>query len=124
MRQLGAVTDPLGRSAVGLAVTFDSADGRGKIQRALLFDQKTGKVLGSRDIQLEPGPKSQKWQAPGRMLSYRAVLDAGWSNTKPAPPVEQGHLRRPLSWAPPSTITWWRSCFRYRRFPRAGECPC
>ncbi|TMR92121.1 CU044_5270 family protein [Nonomuraea basaltis] len=86
VRQLGAVTDPLGRSAVGLAVPFDSADGRGKIQREVLFDQKTGKVLGSRDIQLEPGPKSQKWQVPGRTLSYRAVLDTGWSNAKPTPP--------------------------------------
>jgi hypothetical protein len=52
----------------------------------VLFDQKTGKVLGSRDIQLEPGPKSQKWQVPGRTLSYRAVLDTGWSNAKPTPP--------------------------------------
>ncbi|NRQ39892.1 hypothetical protein HII36_49900 [Nonomuraea sp. NN258] len=60
VRRLGAVTDPLGRPAVGLAAPFDSAEGRGKIQRELLFDQKTGKVLGSRDIQLEPGPESQK----------------------------------------------------------------
>ncbi|MEU4225280.1 CU044_5270 family protein [Nonomuraea sp. NPDC026600] len=86
VRQLGAVTDPLGRPAVGLAAPLERADGRGKFQREALFDQRTGKVLGSRDIQLEPGPNSQKWKVPGRTLGYRAVLDSGWSNAKPTPP--------------------------------------
>ncbi len=86
MQQLGTVTDPLGRPAVGLAAPFESADGRGKIQREVLFDQRTGKVLGSRDIQLQPGANSEKWQVSGRMLDYWAVLDSGWSNAKPTLP--------------------------------------
>ncbi|MGN9842326.1 hypothetical protein ACTMTI_29810 [Nonomuraea sp. H19] len=86
MQQLGTVTDPLGRPAVGLAAPFESADGRGKIQREVLFDQRTGKVLGSRDVQLEPGPNSEKWQVPGRMLGYWLVVDSGWTDAKPALP--------------------------------------
>jgi hypothetical protein len=86
MQQLGTVTDPLGRTAVGLAAPFESADGRGSIRREVLFDQRTGMVLGSRDIQLEPGPDSQKWQVPGRMLDSRLVVDAGWSDAEPTLP--------------------------------------
>ncbi|WP_433518316.1 CU044_5270 family protein [Nonomuraea sp. CA-143628] len=86
VRQLGAVTDPLGRSAVGLAAPIDTVDDHGKIQREVLFDQRTGNVLGSRNVQLEPGHNSQKWQVPGRTLAYQAVLDSGWSNAKPSPP--------------------------------------
>ncbi|NUP17894.1 MAG: CU044_5270 family protein [Streptomyces sp.] len=86
VRQLGTVTDPLGRPAVGLAAPFESADGRGTVQEEVLFDQRTGKVLGSRDVQLEPGPNSEKWQVPGRMLDYWVILDSGWSNARPTLP--------------------------------------
>ncbi|MEV0162583.1 CU044_5270 family protein [Nonomuraea fuscirosea] len=86
VRRLGAVTDPLGRPAVSLAASFGSADGRGTIQREVLFDRQAGKVLGSRDTQLVPGPDSETWQVPGRVLNYRAVLDVGWSDAKPALP--------------------------------------
>ncbi|MEU8364093.1 sigma factor [Nonomuraea sp. NPDC048882] len=86
VRQLGAVTDPLGRPAISLAATFGSADGRGEIQREVLFDRRAGKVLGSRDVQLVPGADSEKWQVAGRVLNYRAVLDMGWSDTRPALP--------------------------------------
>ncbi|MCK2215000.1 CU044_5270 family protein [Actinomadura sp. ATCC 31491] len=86
VQRLGAVTDPLGRAAVALAVSFESVDGRGTIQRQVLFDQRTGELLGSRDIQLKPGRNSQKWQVPGRMLDYWLVVDAGWSDTRPVLP--------------------------------------
>ncbi|KAB8188427.1 hypothetical protein FH608_044095 [Nonomuraea phyllanthi] len=86
VQRLGTVTDPLGRPAVGLAAPFESADGRGTIRREVLFDQRTGQVLGSRDIQLQPGADSEKWQVPGRMLDYWLVLDSGWSNAEPALP--------------------------------------
>lgn len=86
VRQLRAVTDPLGRPAISLAATFGSADGRGEIQREVLFDRRAGKVLGSRDVQLVPGADSEKWQVADRVLNYRAVLDVGWSDTRPALP--------------------------------------
>ncbi|MEU4511991.1 CU044_5270 family protein [Nonomuraea wenchangensis] len=86
VQRLGAVKDPLGRAAVALAAPFESADGRGTIQRQVLFDQRTGKLLGSRDIQLEPGPDSEKWQVPGRVLDYWAVVDSGWTDARPALP--------------------------------------
>ncbi|MFD1547687.1 CU044_5270 family protein, partial [Nonomuraea guangzhouensis] len=86
VRQLGTVTDPLGRTAVGLAAPFESADGRGKIQLDVFFDQRTGNVLGSRDIQLEPGPDSKKWQVPGRMLDSWVAVDSGWKDTRPTLP--------------------------------------
>ncbi|MFI6988316.1 CU044_5270 family protein [Nonomuraea wenchangensis] len=86
VQRLGAVKDPLGRAAVALAAPFESADGRGTIQRQVLFDQRTGKLLGGRDIQLEPGPDSETWQAPGRVLDYWAVVDSGWSDAQPVLP--------------------------------------
>ncbi|WP_157548921.1 hypothetical protein [Nonomuraea candida] len=52
----------------------------------MLFDQRTGKLLGSRDIQLEPGPASEKWQTPGRMLDYWSIVDSGWTEDEPALP--------------------------------------
>ncbi|MFI6743782.1 CU044_5270 family protein [Nonomuraea sp. NPDC050451] len=83
VRQLGTVTDPLGRTAVALAAPFKSADGRGTIQNEVFFDQRTGKVLGNRDVQLKPGPDSEKWQVPGRMLDYWMVVDSGWDDARP-----------------------------------------
>ncbi|MDX3102306.1 CU044_5270 family protein [Nonomuraea angiospora] len=86
VQRLGTVKDPLGRAAVALAAPFESADGRGTIQQQVLFDQRTGKLLGSRDIQLEPGPDSEKWQVPGRVLDYWSIVDSGWTDAKPALP--------------------------------------
>ncbi|MEV0830009.1 CU044_5270 family protein [Nonomuraea rubra] len=86
VQRLGTVKDPLGRAAVALAAPFESADGRGTIQRQVLFDQRTGRLLGSRDLQLEPGPDSEEWQVPGRVLNYWAIVDSGWTGAKPALP--------------------------------------
>ncbi|WP_214318441.1 CU044_5270 family protein [Nonomuraea sediminis] len=86
VQRLGIVKDPLGRTAVGLAAPYESADGRGRIQGQVFFDQRTGKALGSRDIQLEQGPNSEKWQVPGRMLDYWLILDSGWNDTRPTLP--------------------------------------
>ncbi|MFI7135661.1 hypothetical protein ACIBQ1_59135 [Nonomuraea sp. NPDC050153] len=86
VRQLGTVTDPLGRAAVALAAPFESADGRGTIQNQVFFDQRTGKLLGRRDVQLEPGPDSEKWQVPGRTLDNWLVVDSGWNDTRPSLP--------------------------------------
>ncbi|MER6943214.1 CU044_5270 family protein [Nonomuraea sp. NPDC000554] len=86
VQRLGTVKDPLGRAAVALAAPFESADGRGTIQQQVLFDQRTGKLLGSRDIQLEPGPDSEKWQVTGRVLHYWSIVDSGWTDAKPALP--------------------------------------
>ncbi|MGW2158501.1 CU044_5270 family protein [Nonomuraea sp. NPDC001699] len=86
VQRLGAVEDPLGRAAVGLAAPFESADGRGTIQHQVLFDPRTGKLLGRRDLQLEPGPDSEKWQVTGKVLDYLAIADSGWTDAVPAPP--------------------------------------
>ncbi|MET7463723.1 CU044_5270 family protein [Nonomuraea sp. NPDC005501] len=86
VQRLGTVKDPLGRAAVALAAPFASADGRGTIQRQVLFDQRAGKLLGSRDIQLEPGPDSQKWQVPGRVLGYSSIVASGWTDAQPTLP--------------------------------------
>ncbi|GAA4981871.1 hypothetical protein HD597_003996 [Nonomuraea thailandensis] len=83
VRRLGAVADPLGRPGVALAASYQSRDGRGTLQRDLIFDQRTGRVLGSRDILQKPGPDSQSWQVPGRVLQYWLVVDSGWTDTKP-----------------------------------------
>ncbi|MFI6179975.1 hypothetical protein ACIA8R_30850 [Nonomuraea sp. NPDC051191] len=85
-QRLGAVEDPLGRAAVGLAAPFESADGRGTIQHQVLFDPRTGKLLGHRDLQLEPGPDSEKWQVTGKVLDYLAIVESGWTDAVPAPP--------------------------------------
>jgi hypothetical protein len=83
VRRLGAATDPLGRTGVALATSFESRDGRGTIQRDLLFDQRTGKVLGIRDTLQKPGPDSQAWQVPGRILGYSMILESGWTDAEP-----------------------------------------
>ncbi|NJP93154.1 hypothetical protein HCN51_27535 [Nonomuraea sp. FMUSA5-5] len=86
VRQLGAVTDPLGRPGVALAASFESRDGRGTLQRDLIFDRRTGQVLGSREVLQERGPDSQSWQVPGRVLQYWLIVDSGWTDTKPKLP--------------------------------------
>ncbi|GAA2205961.1 hypothetical protein GCM10009850_014190 [Nonomuraea monospora] len=86
VQSLGAATDPLGRSAVALAAPFESADGRGSIQFQVLFDQRTGELLGSRDVQLTPGPDSEEWQVPGRVLDYWSIVDSGWTDHQPGVP--------------------------------------
>ncbi|SEG38340.1 hypothetical protein SAMN05444920_102806 [Nonomuraea solani] len=86
VRRLGTVTDSIGRSGVGLAASFEAADGRGTIQRDLVFDQETGAVLGSRDTMVKPGPKAQEWQVPGRVVNDWLVLGSGWTDTKPGLP--------------------------------------
>jgi hypothetical protein len=86
VQRLGTVKDPRGRAAVALAAPFESADGRGTIERQVLFDQRTGQLLGSRDIQIEPGPDSKKWQVPGRVLNYWLIVDSGWTSAKPVLP--------------------------------------
>ncbi|MEW9554953.1 CU044_5270 family protein [Nonomuraea sp. NPDC050783] len=86
VRRLGAVADPLGRPGIALAASYKSRDGRGTLQRDLIFDQRTGKVLGSRDILKKPGPDSQSWQAPGRILGYWLIVDSGWADTRPKLP--------------------------------------
>lgn len=86
VQRLGTIEDPLGRAAVALAAPFESADGRGTIQRQVLFDQRTGKLLGSRDIQLERGLDSEKWQVPGRVLDHWLIVDSGWTGAQPVLP--------------------------------------
>jgi hypothetical protein len=101
VRQLGTVTDPLGRR--GIAIGADWAGGHPVLRQTaqggrtgwaksgpaereeLIFDQKTGAYLGSELVLVRPSGE-YRGQAPGFVIGYELMRSSGWTGAKPAPP--------------------------------------
>ncbi|GAA4079142.1 CU044_5270 family protein [Actinomadura miaoliensis] len=85
--RLPRATDPLGRTAVGLAADL-SADPTGEVTREeVLFAPGTGQLLGARSVLVKPGRNDERWQTPGRTTHYWAIVASGWTDTMPKPPA-------------------------------------
>lgn len=103
VRQLGTVTDPLGRR--GIAIGADWIAGHPVLQHTaqgdqvtwvksgpvsereqLIFDEKTGAYLGIEQVLVTPGGEYRA-QAPGFVINYDLMRSSGWTDTKPAPPT-------------------------------------
>jgi hypothetical protein len=101
VRQLGTVTDPLGRRGIAIGADWtgqrpalgQTAKG-GQADRAksgplereeLIFDEKTGAYLGTEEVLVTPRGQ-YRGQAPGFVINYELMRSSGWTDTKPAPP--------------------------------------
>jgi hypothetical protein len=98
MRNLGTVTDPLGRPAIAIgAVGPFQQPGPGKKGKVtvdkdaydarddLLFDAKTGEYLGTQTVLTRPGG-IYRTRKPGFVINYWLERGSGWTDTKPVPP--------------------------------------
>ncbi|MDN3356710.1 CU044_5270 family protein [Actinomadura sp. DC4] len=92
IREIGGVTDPLGRKGVALAVEFP-AEIRGSSEKMpwgsrlqLVFDVETGKYLGYQEILTRPGDRYASTK-PGFVIRYDVTSESGWTNTRPTPPA-------------------------------------
>ncbi|MFF5207891.1 CU044_5270 family protein [Streptosporangium sp. NPDC000396] len=83
------VTDAEGRT--GTAVTLDvrskirvtDKGDSGILQSRLIFDEATGQALASESVVVKPGGYQADF-APGTMWDSQVVLEAGWTDDKPA----------------------------------------
>ncbi|YCK34470.1 CU044_5270 family protein [Actinomadura sp. ATCC 39365] len=75
------VTDAEGRT--GTAAAIQQSDERTGVRESrLIFDEATGRALGTESVVVEPrGP--QKALEPGTVSSSEAVLEAGWTDAGP-----------------------------------------
>lgn len=93
IREIGPVTDPLGRKGVALAAEFP-AEIRGSSEKMpygsrlqLVFDLKTGKYLGDQQVLTRPGGEYASLK-PGFVIRYDVRRGSGWTNEKPTPPAK------------------------------------
>lgn len=99
VRNLGNVTDPLGRQGVAVGADWSGVRPAGRIKdgqvrwekvgyiarEELIFDAKTGAYLGDRQVLVTPGGIYKGWK-PGTVLRYDLAVSSGWSDSKPTPP--------------------------------------
>ncbi|MFB4302112.1 hypothetical protein [Actinomadura sp. NTSP31] len=99
VRAIGSVTDPLGRTGVGLAVDEGTTSVTGEFgepaaergsyasREEIMFDPRTGELLGGRDVLTRPGG-AYRSQRPGFVINYWLVRSSGWTDAKPKPPAK------------------------------------
>jgi hypothetical protein len=98
IRNLGTVTDPLGRRAIAIGAggpdQQSGFDKKGKVildeapfglDDELLFDAKTGEYLGSQTVLTRPGG-IYRTRKPGFVINYWLERGSGWTDRKPVPP--------------------------------------
>ncbi|MQY04923.1 CU044_5270 family protein [Actinomadura macrotermitis] len=95
---IGKVTDLLGRTGVALASdpvrnTATGEFGAPKAEQGtfssravIVFDQKTGALLGQHEELVEPGGPYRA-QRPGFVINYVLVRGLGWAESQPKPPA-------------------------------------
>ncbi|WP_141956635.1 CU044_5270 family protein [Actinoallomurus bryophytorum] len=93
IREIGRVTDPLGRKGVALVTDFPGVI-RGSSEKVpygsqlrLLFDLKTGKYLGDQEVLTRPGGEYAS-QKPGFVMRYAMTSGSGWTDDKPTHPAK------------------------------------
>jgi hypothetical protein len=83
------VTDAEGRQGTAVAikerikVKVTDKKYSGVLESRLIFDKATGRALANESVVVEPGG-FQAGLAPGTVWNSTAVLEAGWTDTKPA----------------------------------------
>jgi hypothetical protein len=77
----GGATDPLGRTGVAIAET-SSSPLSGTVQRQLVIDPATGRLLATQTVVQRPGP-AEPWARPGLRISSITTVSAGWTDAMP-----------------------------------------
>jgi len=86
----GQVTDPLGRTGTAVAMTGTDPLS-GTVQRQLVIEPATGRLLASQTIVERPGT-AEPWARPGLRISSVTTVQAGWTDETPpaVPPPGRG----------------------------------
>jgi hypothetical protein len=77
----GSATDPLGRTGVAIAES-SSSPLSGTVQRQLVIDPATGRLLATQTVVQRPGP-AEPWARPGLRISSITTVSAGWTDAMP-----------------------------------------
>ncbi|ETK30888.1 CU044_5270 family protein [Microbispora sp. ATCC PTA-5024] len=80
VRNLGQVTDALGRTATGVGRTETWPTGR--FERQLLIDPDTGTLLTDQFVAVEPRGQ-YAWAEPGTPIIWQATTEASWTDQTP-----------------------------------------
>ncbi|MBP2705533.1 CU044_5270 family protein [Microbispora sp. RL4-1S] len=80
VRNLGQVTDALGRTATGVGRTETWPTGR--FERQLLIDPDTGALLTDQYVAVEPRGE-YSWAKPGTPINWTATIKASWTDETP-----------------------------------------
>jgi hypothetical protein len=76
------VTDTEGRQGTAVAVKKRTKRS-GVVENRLIFDQATGQALANETVVVQPGGLQTALE-PGTVWSSQAVLEAGWTDSKPS----------------------------------------
>jgi hypothetical protein len=82
VRSLGAMRDPLGRQGVAIATTTRREQGTGELERWLIVDPATARLLAVEDVAQTASTGSQ-WTRPGSPVTWTAVVHEGWTAQAP-----------------------------------------
>ncbi|MEU4224742.1 CU044_5270 family protein [Nonomuraea sp. NPDC026600] len=76
------VTDAEGRQGTAVAIE-ERIKGSGVLENRLIFDQATGRGLANENVVVKPGGFQSDFE-PGTVWNSQAVLEAGWTDSKPS----------------------------------------
>ena len=76
------VTDAEGRQGTAVAIE-ERTKGSGVLENRLIFDQATGRGLANENVVVKPGGLPSDFE-PGTVWFSHAVLEAGWTDSKPS----------------------------------------
>lgn len=76
------VTDAEGRQGTAVAIK-ERIKGSGVLENRLIFDQATGRALANESVVVKPGGLQSAFE-PGTVWNSQAVLEAGWTDSKPS----------------------------------------
>jgi len=82
VRSLGTMRDPLGRQGVAIATTTRREQGTGELERWLIIDPATARLLAVEDVALTASTSSQ-WARPGSPVTWTAVVQGRWTAQAP-----------------------------------------
>jgi hypothetical protein len=82
VRSLGAMRDPLGRQGVAIATTTRREQGTGELERLLIVDPATARLLAVEDV-AQTASTSSQWARPGSPVTWTAFAHAGWTAQAP-----------------------------------------
>jgi hypothetical protein len=85
---LGAVTDPLGRAGVGVALPAKDYGDLGVQQQQLIVDPATSTILSQQTVLTQPSPLAvSAGMKAGTVLYYTATTHIGWTDQPAAYPT-------------------------------------
>lgn len=88
---LGRVTDPLGRTGVGVALPVRQLGDLGSVQQQLIVDPATNSLLSDQEVMVAPSPMAASaGMTAGTPINYRATTHTGWADQQISTPTTTG----------------------------------